>query len=66
MKSAFFLFQKRFQFLFLDNDFAPRLLGRAGFFEQNMIIFEEKKRRSGVVNVAAKKARSISQIIDTF
>lgn len=53
-------------FLFLDNDFAPRLLGRKGLFERNIIIFEEKKHRSGIVNVATKEARLLSNIIDKF
>ncbi|MEK7480648.1 MAG: hypothetical protein AAB604_00920 [Patescibacteria group bacterium] len=51
-------------FLFLDNDFAPRLLGRAGFFEKHLVIFEEQKRRSGVMPVVAKEARLVSNIVD--
>lgn len=57
---------KTMPFLFLDNDSAPRLLGRKELFERNIVIFEEKKRRSAVVGDTTKEARAISRILNNL
>lgn len=37
----------KFPLVFLDNDTAPRVLGRAGIFENFLLVFEEKGQRTG-------------------
>jgi len=50
--------------VFLENDSAPRVLGRKGIFGYYTIIFEEKKGRSAFFGVSSREARSISKVID--
>ncbi|OHA29082.1 MAG: hypothetical protein A3E92_03450 [Candidatus Taylorbacteria bacterium RIFCSPHIGHO2_12_FULL_42_34] len=51
-------------FIFLDNSNAPRILGRAIFFEKFSILFEEKNRLTGFFPANSKEAKSIKKIVD--
>ncbi len=50
-------------FVFLDNPNTPRVLGRAGVFEKFSIIFEERGKRSGLLEFGSKEASSVSKIL---
>ncbi len=50
--------------VFLDNEASPRVLGRAGIFNQFTVVFEEQKKRSGFIGKDSKEARAISNILD--
>lgn len=54
----------RIPLVFLDDDSAPRVLGRTGIFDRYTIIFEEHKRRSILVNTQTNIYRRITKIID--
>lgn len=49
---------------FLDDDLAPRVLGRLGLFEKFSIVFEESKKRTGFLHNMGKEAKNISKILD--
>lgn len=49
--------------VFLDDDEAPRVLGRSAVFEKFTIIFEECVKRSVFVRTGSKKARSLRALV---
>lgn len=55
----------RIPFVFLDTDFAPRVLGRSGIFERFSIIFEERSRRTGLLSYNNTSARWIKKALDS-
>lgn len=50
-------------FVFLDNQNAPRVLGRAGLFEKFSIIFEEANKRSGFLERGSREADAVSKVL---
>lgn len=50
--------------VFINNALAPRVLGRAGIFDQFTIIFEEEKQRTALFQNNSSRARAIQKIID--
>ena len=50
--------------VFIDNEFAPRVLGRAGIFPRYTILFEEEKQRTGFIKKHSSSARNIQKILD--
>jgi hypothetical protein len=50
--------------LFLDDDDAPRILGRAGIFERFTILFEETKRRTGFLGTGSQQAQTTQGLLD--
>lgn len=54
----------RLPVVFLDSDLSPRVVGRAGVFENYTIIFEESRRRSAFLNEKTKESRKISAVLD--
>ena len=48
--------------VFLESQYAPRVLGRAGVFDKFIVIIEETKRRSGFLR--GKESQSVSRILD--
>jgi hypothetical protein len=50
--------------IFLDDDEAPRILGRAGVFEHFTIVFEEAKRRTGWLDSESPPAQAAGQMLD--
>jgi hypothetical protein len=50
--------------IFLDDDDAPRILGRAGVFERFTIIFEEAKRRTGFLGTGSQQARTTQELLN--
>lgn len=50
--------------VFLDRDTTPRVLGRAGIFEKFLLVFEEKKKRTGFVAEDQKEAKIIHKILN--
>ncbi len=52
--------------LFLDEEQAPRILGRTGIFDHFTIVFEEGRRRSGLIDKDSSESKRITEILDTF
>lgn len=50
--------------IFLENDSAPRILGRAGIFERFSVVFEERKRRTGFLSEGTLEYKSATGILD--
>jgi hypothetical protein len=50
--------------IFLDSETAPRILGREGIFDRYTIIFEEKRRRSGMLGSTTRQAERIHTLLD--
>jgi hypothetical protein len=50
--------------VFLDDPQTPRVLGRAGVFEQFTVVFAEAQRRTGLLGDQTHEARTISTILD--
>jgi len=50
--------------LFLDNEFAPRILGREGVFDRFTALFQEEKRRSALVANNTKQSQAIEKVLD--
>ena len=50
--------------IFLDDDVAPRILGRAGVFERYTIIFEEAKRRTGFLGTGSQQAQTTQGLLN--
>jgi len=65
-KIAVYLGDKKIQLpvVFLDNEFAPRVLGREGIFDFFTIVFEEEKQRTGLLGKHSFLARGIRKILD--
>lgn len=51
-------------FVFLNNPLAPRVLGREGIFDRFTLIFEEKKRRSGLLSAKSPESKAVSAALD--
>lgn len=49
--------------VFLDHEFAPRVLGREGIFENFILVFEEKKHRTGFIKEATREAKTIQKVL---
>ena len=56
----------RIPFVFLENKETPRILGREGVFDRFYVLFQEAKRRTGVVPNNTKESRGIDRILDTL
>lgn len=50
--------------VFIDNDFAPRVLGREGIFNNFTIIFEEKEKRTGFIKNSSSQSKNIKNIFN--
>lgn len=50
--------------IFIDDPQAPRVLGRAGIFEKFLVVFEESKRRAGLIGKRDTKAKIIRKVLD--
>ncbi|TSC80062.1 MAG: Uncharacterized protein G01um101429_266 [Parcubacteria group bacterium Gr01-1014_29] len=50
--------------VFLDDSQAPRVLGRAGVFEKFLVVFEESKRRTGLLGKQTKEAQIVSGVLN--
>lgn len=50
--------------VFLDDDSAPRVLGRARIFEHFTVVFEEVRRRSAFIGTPSTVARRMTKILD--
>jgi len=48
----------------LDQEIAPRVLGRAGIFERFILVFEEKRKRVGFIKKGVTEAGVIQKILD--
>lgn len=49
---------------FLENDRAPRILGRAGVFGRFSVVFEEHQRRSGFIGRNTRESRAMKILLD--
>jgi hypothetical protein len=45
--------------LFVDSDKAPRVLGREGMFDRFTIVFDEAKRRTGLLDLESPPAQAV-------
>ena|SRR3989344_1023048 len=52
--------------VFLDDQEAPRILGREGVFNRFAVVFEENKQRSALVKSQTEESRAIGKTIDTL
>ena len=52
--------------VFLENDSAPRVLGRAGIFERFTVIFEERKRRTAFLGEGTKERRYVEKTLNAL
>ena len=50
--------------VFLDDDDAPRILGRAGVFEHFTIVFDEAQRRTGWLDPESPPAHAVGQMLN--
>ncbi len=50
--------------VFLDDDLAPRILGRLGVFSRFTMIFEEAKKRSAFLEKSSASSRRIRMILN--
>lgn len=50
--------------VFLENKDAPRVLGREGVFDRFLVVFEESKDRTGLIEGHTKESRTISTFLD--
>jgi len=67
-KIAVYLGDRKIQLpvVFLDNEFAPRVLGREGIFDCFTIVFEEEKQRTGFLEKHSLLAQNIQKILNRF
>ncbi len=49
--------------VFVDYPGVPRILGRAGIFNQFTIVFEERKNRTGFLEHTSKQAAAVSKML---
>jgi hypothetical protein len=57
-------YKLRLPILFLDSADAPRVLGRKGVFEQFTVVFEESRRRTGLIAEHTHAEQVIRKILD--
>lgn len=50
--------------VFINNDSAPRVLGREGMFNNFTIIFEEKEKRTGFIKNPSLQSEKVKKIIN--
>lgn len=50
--------------VFLGREIGPRVLGRAGIFENFLIVFQEKRKRTGFLKEGKREAGVIQKILD--
>lgn len=50
--------------IFIDNEIAPRILGREGIFERFVLVFEETRRRTGFIVEYSGRSKFIHRIFD--
>lgn len=67
-KVVIYLKEKKLQLpvIFLDNESAPRVLGREGVFDRFIIVFEEEKMRTGFLEKNSLPARNVQKILNKF
>ncbi|MDO8474276.1 MAG: retropepsin-like aspartic protease [bacterium] len=58
--------QYNLPFVFLNNEEAPRILGREGTFDRFTVIFQEDRQRSALVKTQAEESSAIGKTIDTL
>ena len=64
--TVFFKNEKtRIPMVFLDLDDSPRVLGRSGVFDRYTVVFEEQKRRSGLIGAGGRTAGRVGKILDS-
>lgn len=51
-------------FVILDTNEAPRVLGREGIFDRYTIVFEESKRRTGLIHAETQEAKQVTEALD--
>lgn len=54
----------RLPVVFLDKEVAPRILGRAGIFENFILVFQEIQKRTGFLKEGEKEAQLIQKTLD--
>lgn len=54
----------QFPVVFINKEEAPRILGRAGIFENFTLVFQERKRRTGFLQEGKKEAKLIQKTLD--
>lgn len=54
----------RLPIIFLDQQNAPRILGREGIFDQFTLVFQENKNRTGFLENNAREADAVSEILN--
>lgn len=50
--------------VFLDDDAAPRILGREGVFDHFTIVFDEHRQRSGFLREGTDEERKVKEVLD--
>ena len=58
--------QYNLPFVFLDNEEAPRILGREGTFDRFTVIFQEDRQRSALVKTQTEESSIIGKTVDTL
>ncbi len=54
----------KFPVVFLESDMAPRVLGRAGIFENFLLVFEEREKRTFFISEDQKEAGIIHKVLN--
>ncbi len=55
----------RIPMAFLDLDNSPRVLGRAGVFDRYAVVFEEDKRRTGLLGTGSPSMKRLTKALDS-
>lgn len=53
-------------FVFLEGEGVPRVLGREGVFDRFLILFDEVRRRTGMLNTGSNEARTVEEILNAL
>ena len=53
-------------FVILDTNEAPRILGREGIFDRYTVVFEESKRRTGMLTKDTQEANQVADALDVL
>lgn len=56
--------KRKIPIVFLNSQNAPRILGRVGVFPDYTIVFEENKKRTGLIDATTNAAKAVSKTID--
>lgn len=54
----------RLPIVFLDKEITPRILGRAGLFENFILVFQENQKRTGFLKESAREAKLVQNILN--